>query len=115
MQLMIDNDPQKNKNVWYLDTEENKIYKNKLLLRIKKEKGKVKSDLTLKCRNPDRYVAASYNLHQENKPFIRDSEYEFGEDIVPQFSCIYSTSSKCNVEIIMNLDHLVPWYQFFQG
>lgn len=98
MQLMIDNDPHENKNVWYLDTDENEIYKNKLLLRVKKEKGNGKFDLTLKCRNPDRYVAASYDLQPQKKPFITHSEFEFGENIVPRFSSIYSTSSKCKVE-----------------
>jgi uncharacterized protein YjbK len=115
MQLMIDKYPQENKKVWYLDTENNELYKNNLLLRVKKENGKEKINLTLKCRNPDRYVAASYDLQPDNKPYIKDPEFEFEEDIVPKFNSIYSTSAKCKVDKNQDLQSMGSLVSIFPG
>ena len=47
--------------VWYLDTKRHELNSNhNFFLRIRKIRNRY--DITLKCRHPDRYISASYDL-----------------------------------------------------
>ena len=51
------------RKTWFLDTTRHSLNeRNKFLLRVRKEDGTGKYDTTLKCRHPDRYLSASYDL-----------------------------------------------------
>lgn len=70
---------EKERRTWYLDTNAYELYhNNNFLLRIRKKKKSDEYDLTLKCRHPDRYVSASYDLSSSAK----DIEIKFEEDII---------------------------------
>lgn len=70
---------EKERRTWYLDTNAYELYhNNNFLLRIRKKKNSDEYDLTLKCRHPDRYVSASYDLTSS----VKDIEIKFEEDIV---------------------------------
>jgi uncharacterized protein YjbK len=57
---------EKKRKVWYLDTNDFKIRDKNLLLRIRREND-VEYVTSLKCRNPDRYIAAPYDLSRKNR------------------------------------------------
>ena len=74
------------RRTWFLDTNAYELYcDKKFLLRIRKKKGSGVYDVTLKCRHPDRYVCALYDLtaakHAETK-FKNDFKTKFEEDII---------------------------------
>ncbi len=83
-----DDKNEKKRKVWYLDTQNFELHKDKFLLRIRKEKD---DDYVtdLKCRNSDRYISASYDFSTS----IGEPKFEFEEDIIPR---INSTNSKSN-------------------
>jgi hypothetical protein len=67
------------RRTWYLDSNAYELYhNNNFLIRIRKKKNPDEYDLTLKCRHPDRYVSASYDLTSS----VKDIEIKFEEDIV---------------------------------
>jgi hypothetical protein len=73
--------------VWYIDTPDHQLKENKFLLRIRKEKlenDKMVYTIDLKCRNPDRYIAASYDLISNLEEIVNEVEFEFEEDLVPR-------------------------------
>jgi hypothetical protein len=79
------------RKTWYLDTNDAKLKKHGYILRIRDdEDSKKRFKITLKYRNPDRYIAASEALTiiSPNK-----SKYKFEEDILPPFKSNYSCSS----------------------
>jgi hypothetical protein len=66
------------RKTWFLDTNAYELYcDKKFLLRIRKKKGSGVYDVTLKCRHPDRYVCALYDLS-----VAEDAETKFEEDII---------------------------------
>ena len=66
------------KKTWFLDTAEHALYrKNNFILRIRRANGTNKYDATLKCRHPDRYISASYDLWTAKN----ELESKFEEDI----------------------------------
>ncbi len=77
----------KDRLVWYIDTPDHQLKENKFLLRIRKEKGDDDNKeyvIDLKCRNSDRYIAASYDLISKLKEIKKEFEFEFEEDLVPK-------------------------------
>jgi hypothetical protein len=47
--------------VWYLDSQRHGLNRNhNFFLRMREEQNRY--DITLKCRHPDRYISASYDL-----------------------------------------------------
>jgi hypothetical protein len=78
----------KKRRVWYLDTNDFKIKDNSMLLRIRQEKDDLYST-SLKCRNPDRYISASFDL-SSNKQKIKS---KFEEEIIRPFSSNFSLSA----------------------
>jgi hypothetical protein len=84
------------RRTWYLDTTQNTLYKNyNFLFRIRPEyrkDGSLKEyDLTLKCRHPDRYISASYDL---SSPTQELKETKFEEDITSPLHSKFSLSAK---------------------
>jgi hypothetical protein len=81
---------EKERTTWYLDTNAYKLYcDNNFLLRIRKENNSEEYDVTLKCRHPDRYVSASYNLASS----VESIDIKFEEDIVIPFISKFSLSA----------------------
>jgi hypothetical protein len=82
-----DDNGEKKRRVWYLDTKDFKLHENKFLIRIRKENDD-EYVTDLKCRNSDRYISASYDL----SPNIKEKEiqFEFEEDIIPKDDCTNS-------------------------
>ena len=74
------------RRTWFLDTNAYELYcDKKFLLRIRKKKGSGVYDVTLKCRHPDRYVCALYDLsvaEDAETKFKNDFETKFEEDII---------------------------------
>jgi hypothetical protein len=75
------NKPFEEVKTMYLDTQNHDLNeKFNFFLRIRKEPDEY--DITLKCRHPDRYMAASYDLSAPIKvPHLKFKEYKFEEDI----------------------------------
>lgn len=78
------------RRTWYLDTRSFELNKHKFLLRIRYESTDDEYVIDLKCRNPDRYIAASYDL---SSTLMDDIKTKFEEDIVPQFTSKFSLSA----------------------
>lgn len=74
------------RTTWFLDTKDFELYRDKkFLLRIRKEKESGLCEVTLKCRHPDRYVCALYDLsvaEDVETKFKDDFKTKFEEDIV---------------------------------
>jgi len=70
------------RKTWYLDTVEHSLNeRNKFLLRIREEEGTGGIDTTFKCRHPDRYLSASYDLSSPKN----NLQTKFEEDISTPF------------------------------
>jgi hypothetical protein len=104
---MDDDKVEKKRKVWYLDTPNFELKKNKFLLRIRKERD---DDYVtdLKCRNSDRYLSASYDLSPSTKEKEEKSkaEFEFEEDIIPR---VDSTSSE-SLDFASKFSHSVSFH-----
>jgi len=83
----------KKRRVWYLDTSDFKIKNSSFLLRIRKENDK-EYVTSLKCRNPDRYIASSYDLSTDNQKV----KSKFEEDIIAPFASNFSLSATFETE-----------------
>jgi hypothetical protein len=74
------------RTTWFLDTNAYELYRDKkFLLRIRKAKESGLYEVTLKCRHPDRYVCALYDLsvaEDIEAKFKDDFKTKFEEDIV---------------------------------
>ena len=98
------------KKVWYLDTENHQLFKNKkngLLIRVKENQEKQKYKVKLKVRKPNRNDAASYDfLHPEKseKYEFEDGKYEFEEDIKTPSDSVFSVSSVFEYKQELNLN-----------
>ncbi len=76
------------KSVRFLDTPDFSFRRNGLLLRQRWDSGK--SEMTLKCRSEDLFLAAGTNVRPA-KGIDADSKFE--EDIAPPFLCRFSHSA----------------------
>ncbi len=74
------------RTTWFLDTKAYELYRDKkFLLRIRESKVSGLYEVTLKCRHPDRYVCALYDLsvaEDIEAKFKDDFKTKFEEDIV---------------------------------
>jgi hypothetical protein len=83
------------RRTWYLDIETFLLNEKKFLLRIRKSEGEEnnndikKYQVTMKCRNPDRYLAASHDLSSP----LENIKLKFEEDIVRPFNSKFSISA----------------------
>ena len=80
----------KRRKTWYLDTVDFTLnYRHNFLLRIREEEEIGKYDTTLKCRHPDRYLSAFYDLSSPKK----NLQTKFEEDISTPFISKFSNSA----------------------
>lgn len=89
VQLKKDIKEQNRRKTRYLDTRNFDLNAKKFLLRIREEEGSGEYDTTLKCRHPDRYVSASYDLSSPTK----NLQIKFEEDITIPFISRFSLSA----------------------
>ena len=100
----------KSKKVWYLDTENHQLFKNKkngLLIRVKENQEKQEYKVEIKVRKPNRNDAASYDLLHPEKAKnmnLKDGKYEFEEDIKTPFDSVFSVSSVFEYKQELNLN-----------
>lgn len=103
----------KKRKTRYLDTADFQLYRQKFILRVRKE-GKNKTKITLKYRHTDRYLSASQNLSCQNLPGDATSECKFEEDILASSLSNFShsvsikTKSKPPVKTIDDAIALFP-------
>lgn len=101
----IENRDDKTRKVWYLDTNDFKIRDSDFLLRIRMKKDG-DYETSLKCRTPDRYIAASYNLSSDRQKI----KSKFEEDIITPFASNFSLSASFetkNAPLIESMGDLV--------
>ena len=79
---------QKFRRTYYLDTPNLRLKSNNFFLRVREDKESNKYDITLKCRHPDRYISASYDLSSS----IKKSTIKFEEDIIAPHVSKFSIS-----------------------
>lgn len=80
--------------VWYLDTQHHELNRNNnFFLRVREERNRY--DFTLKCRHPDRYISASYDLsNPSNHSGLKFKGFKFEEDITTPFHSKFSSQAK---------------------
>jgi len=76
------------RRTYYLDTIDYKLRSKNFFLRVREDKESDKYDITLKCRHPDRYISASYDLSSS----MKKSTIKFEEDIIAPHVSKFSTS-----------------------
>jgi uncharacterized protein YjbK len=79
---------QKFKRTYYLDTLNFRLKSKNFFLRVREDKESNKYDITLKCRHPDRYISASYDLTSS----MKKSTIKFEEDIIAPHVSKFSIS-----------------------
>ena len=79
---------QKFRRTYYLDTLNFRLKSKNFFLRVREDKESNKYDITLKCRHPDRYISASYDLSSS----MKKSTIKFEEDIIAPHVSKFSIS-----------------------
>ena len=79
---------QKFRRTYYLDTPNFRLKSKNFFLRVREDKESNKYDITLKCRHPDRYISASYDLSSS----MKKSTIKFEEDIIAPHVSKFSIS-----------------------
>ena len=79
---------QKFRRTYYLDTPNFRLKSKNFFLRVREDKESNKCDITLKCRHPDRYISASYDLSSS----MKKSTIKFEEDIIAPHVSKFSIS-----------------------
>src|SRR6478672_10886622 len=80
----------KRRKTWYLDTIDFTLnYRHNFLLRIREEEVTSEYETTLKCRHPDRYLSAFYDLSSP----MENLQTKFEEDISTPFVSKFSNSA----------------------
>ena len=80
----------KKREIVFLDTRDETIHLNRFVFRQRHDVEKNTAEYTLKCRSPDRYVAASANVASA-KGIAPDEKFE--EDVGAPFVCRFSHSN----------------------
>ena len=81
---------EKNRLTRYLDTSRYDLDAKKFLFRVREEKETNGYNVTLKCRHPDRYVSALYDLSSS----MKNMKTKFEEDIITPFVSKFSLSAE---------------------
>ena len=79
---------QKFRRTYYLDTPNFRLKSKNFFLRVREDIDSNKYDITLKCRHPDRYISASYDLSSS----MKKSTIKFEEDIIAPHISKFSIS-----------------------
>jgi uncharacterized protein YjbK len=101
----------KKRRVWYLHNKNFELNNNKFLLRVRQENDE-EYVTDLKCRNPDRYMAASYYVSSTAKDNIK---IKFEEDIVLPFVSKFSLSTSYKTEKEPKLESFSDISSIFPG
>jgi hypothetical protein len=102
---------EKNRRVWYLDTKNFDLNARNFLLRVRRENDE-EYITDLKCRNADRYIAASYDFSSNTKGNIK---MEFEEDIISPFVSKFSLSASFKAEKEPRLESFTDVSSIFPG
>jgi uncharacterized protein YjbK len=78
----------KYRRTYYLDTVNHKLRSKNFFLRVREDKQSNKYTTTLKCRHPDRYISAEYDLSGPTNHNIK-----FEEDIIAPHISQFSISA----------------------
>jgi hypothetical protein len=97
------------RTTWYLDTRKSELQKHSYILRIRKEQDSNKKfKITLKFRDPDRYLSSSKDISASKK-----YKQKFEEDILPPFTSKYSHSVSINKKRLPPLSNINDAIQIF--
>jgi hypothetical protein len=99
--------------VWYLDTKQHELNRNQnFFLRIREIRNRY--EITLKCRHPDRYISASYDLsHPAGGTRLKFKGYKFEEDITMPFHSKYSSQAKFEGHRTVKLNTIQDIYDLY--
>lgn len=103
----------KERQTWYLDTEDFNLKSQGYILRVRKEEGKYK--VSIKYRGDDRYFSACQPF-PEKGTISEKAEFKFEEDILPFLKNKYSksisiTAKKLDPELT-KIGDLWEWFPF---
>jgi hypothetical protein len=99
---------------WYLDTPGTELRAHGFVLRVREEEDEDKPfKVTLKYRDPDRYVAASQDLSCREK--IKGDDDKFEEDILPPFSSKFARSVAFKTDELPELSTMRQAIDVFPG
>lgn len=108
--VFMEQDDTLRRQTWYLDTPDLTLCRQYgLILRQREdEDGKKKFKLTLKYRDPDRYIASSQDMTCTEK-----SKLKFEEDIIPPFNSKFSHSVSVKTKELIEATKLGDVGQLF--
>ena len=109
---------EKERRVWYLDTPDQRLYQNNFSLRLREEmEASKKFKLTLKHRNPDRYLSASQDVTVATSTGVgqEDVETKFEEDILCQFVSKFAHSTSVRFNALPELRIIADVLAIFPG
>lgn len=98
----------------YLDTAELALSRRGLALRLRRE-ADGQTQLNLKFRSPDRYLAADNEVFDSGSGALGDAAPKFEEDIVPPFLSRFSRSLTITTELPMRVGSLEDAISHFPG
>jgi uncharacterized protein YjbK len=98
----------KYRRIYYLDTVNYKLRSKNFFLRVRKDKQSNKYTTTLKCRHPDRYISAEYDLSGPTNHNVK-----FEEDIIAPHISKFSMSASFNSDQEPKLNNLEDLSKMF--
>ncbi len=99
----------KYRRTYYLDTVNYKLRSKNFFLRVREDKESKKYTITLKCRHPDRYISAAYDLSGPNH------KIKFEEDIIAPHVSKFSISAEFNDDEEPEINNLEDLIKIFPG
>lgn len=102
---------QKFRRTYYLDTPNFRLKSKNFFLRVREDKESNKYDTTLKCRHPDRYISASYDLSSS----MKKSTIKFEEDIIAPHVSKFSISVNFEEDQEPEINNLEKLKTIFPG
>lgn len=100
----------KYRRTYYLDTVNYKLRSKNFFLRVREDKESNKYTITLKCRHPDRYISAAYDLSGPTNHKIK-----FEEDIITPHVSKFSISAEFNDDQEPEINNLEDLKKMFPG
>lgn len=98
------------RRTWFVDTANSDLFKgNQFILRIREGLTSGDIETTLKCRHPDRYISASYDVSSKKK----NLQVKFEEDVSVPFVSQFSLSGTFKKNKIPDLNRFRDLRQFF--
>ena len=112
-QIHQEQDEEKVRRTWYLDTPGLDFRRRQFVLRVREEvdEPNKKFKATLKYRAPDRYISAGQNLSTT----AQKSKTKFEEDILPPFTSKFSHSTSVKYKKTPDLAHIERVASLFPG